>query len=292
MSLLLDVSNLWVRRGRAALLRGLSWRVAGGEHWALLGANGSGKTSLLKVLTGYMAASTGSIRLLGREYGTTDWRELRQEVGMVTSAFAASIPPTEPALETVVSGRYAQLDLWHRLTPADRRAGREWLKFVNLPDQAERPWAHLSQGERQRVLIARALIAKPRLLILDEPCAGLDPVAREHFLAWLEGVLRGGEARASAALRDPDNRTGRRAALARASGPASRSPVSVVLVTHHVEEIVPGFSHALLLRDGAAVSAGPIHEALTGRHLATAFAARVRLRRTPAGRFLPLQVLS
>ncbi len=276
------------------LLRGLSWRVAPGEHWAIVGPNGSGKTSLLKVLTGYMAASAGTIRLLGRTYGAADWRDLRQEIGIVTSAFAASIPPTEPALDTVVSGRYAQLDLWHRLTAADRRAGRQWLAFTGLAELADRPWDHLSQGERQRVLIARALIAGPRLLILDEPCAGLDPVARERFLTWLEEML------GRTAMAAPRGQKGPRAAGDARAGRGFRAgatgalsaPVSVVLVTHHLEEIVPGFSHALLLRAGTAVSAGPIREALTPAPLAAAFDARVRLRRARDGRLLPLQVLT
>lgn len=296
---LLDVSDLWVRRGRATLLRGLAWRVARGEHWAVLGPNGSGKTSLLKVLTGYMAASAGSIRLLGREYGTSDWRDLRREIGLVTSAFAASIPAAEPALETVVSGRYAQLDLWHRLTAADRREGNRWLRFVGLSAHADRPWAYLSQGERQRVLIARALIARPRLLILDEPCAGLDPVAREHFLAWLQGLLTRPGERSPPAAKVARGLPSEASQVARGlRSPVSqvarglRSPASVVLVTHHIEEIVPGFSHALLLRDGAVVSSGPIQQALTTVRLTETFATTVRVRRARHGRFLPLQVLS
>src|SRR5262249_14825269 len=152
--------------------------------------------------------------------GESDWRELRLHVGVVMSAFAAAIPPAEPALDTVVSGKYAQLDLWHAGTPADRRAARRLLGSVGLGYLAAREWAYLSPGERQRVLIARALMARPRLLILDEPCAGLDPVAREKFLRFVHALAR---RRASPAL---------------------------VLVTHHVEEIMPAFTHALLIRAG------------------------------------------
>jgi iron complex transport system ATP-binding protein len=250
MASILEVSRLRVARGRAEILRGLDWRVARGEHWAILGANGSGKTSLLKALTGYLSPTSGEIALLGRRYGACDWRELRLQIGVVTSAFAASIPPAEPALETVVSGKFAQLDLWHRTSAADRAAARRWLRFVGLAALAERPWAYLSQGERQRVLIARALMARPRLLILDEPCAGLDPVARETFLQFVDTLAR------------------------RRRGPA------LVLVTHHAEEIVPAFTHALLLRAGAAVAAGPIARVLTTRNLRATFGAELRLRRT------------
>src|ERR1019366_10829615 len=128
---------------------------------------------------------------------------------------------------TVVSGRYAQLDLWARPTRADAAGARRLLRFVGAAPLAQREWAYLSQGERQRVLIARALIARPRLLILDEPCAGLDPVAREKFLSFLDRLAR------------------------------RRGAPALVLVTHHVEEITPAFTHALLLRPGRVVAAGP-----------------------------------
>jgi iron complex transport system ATP-binding protein len=249
MAPLLDVSSLRITRGRTTLLRNVSWRVARGEHWVILGANGSGKTTLLKALTGYMPTTAGAISLLGRQFGTCDWRDLRLEVGVVTSAFALAIPPAEPALETVISGKFAQLDLWHRVTRPDRTDAMRWLRFVGLAAIAERPWAYLSQGERQRVLIARALMSRPKLLILDEPCAGLDPVAREHFLQFL-GQL-----------------TGRRHAP------------TLVLVTHHVEEISPAFTHVLLLRQGTVVKSGPRTAVLNSRNLSETFGARLRLTR-------------
>ena len=192
----------------------------------------------------------GSIALLGQQYGETDWRDLRTKVGLVTSALQQSIPPAEIALDTVISGKYAQLNLWARTTPADIRQGRRWLSHVGLEHLPTREWIHLSQGERQRVLIARALMASPKLLILDEPCAGLDPVAREDFLAFMD-------------------------ALARAPG----SP-GLVLVTHHVEEIVPAFTHALLLRGGAVAAAGPRSTTLTSARLSAIFGRPVQLRRS------------
>jgi iron complex transport system ATP-binding protein len=254
MADILSVSNLRVVRGRTEILRGLDWRVRRGEHWAILGPNGSGKTSLLRAVTGYLSPSSGEIALLGRRYGEADWRDLRLEVGIVTSALQASIPPAEAALDTVVSGRYAQLDLWARPKRAERAEGRRLLRFVGAAPLAGRAWAHLSQGERQRILIARALMARPKLLILDEPCAGLDPVAREEFLRFIESVAR------------------------RRPGPA------LVLVTHHAEEIMPAFTHALLLRDGRAFAAGPKPEVVTARGLSAAFGARIAVRRA-RGRF-------
>jgi iron complex transport system ATP-binding protein len=251
MQSILELAHLRVSRGDTEILRGVNWRVGAGEHWVMLGANGSGKTSLLKALTGYLSPTSGEISLLGRRYGACDWRELRLEIGVVTSAFAASIPPAEHALDTVVSGKFAQLDLWHRTTRADRAAALRWLRFVGLGRIAAREWAYLSQGERQRVLIARALMARPRLLILDEPAAGLDPVAREKFLQFIDGIARRHR----------------------------RHGTTLVLVTHHVEEIMPAFTHALLLRAGRVVAAGPRRAVLTAANLSHTFGAPLRLHR-------------
>ncbi len=252
---ILKVSGLCVVRGRTEILRGVDWRVQRGEHWVILGPNGCGKTSLLKSLTGYLSPSSGEIALLGRRYGETDWRELRLEIGIVTSALQASIPPAETAIETVVSGRYAQLDLWARPSRSEAAEGRRLLRFVGGAHLAQREWVHLSQGERQRILIARSLMARPKLLILDEPCAGLDPVSREEFLWFVESVAK------------------------RRAGP------SLVLVTHHAEEIMPAFTHALLLREGCVFASGPKLRVVTSRKMSGAFGARITVRRN-RGRYL------
>jgi iron complex transport system ATP-binding protein len=226
MPAILEVTGLCVERGETAILRGIDWTVGPGEHWVVLGPNGSGKTSLLKALTGYLSPTSGAVAVLGRRYGETDWRDLRRRIGLVTSALQASIPAAETARDTVVSGRYAQLDLWARTTRADRAAADRLLRFVGASHLAAREWAHLSQGERQRILIARALMARPRLLILDEPCAGLDPAAREEFLQFVDALAR------------------------KPRGPA------LIFVTHHVEEIMHAFTHALAIRDGAVFASG------------------------------------
>lgn len=260
MKPVLQLQGLRVERGHTVILRRVNWRVDAGQHWVVLGANGSGKTSLLKALTGFLPPSAGEFSVLGRRYGASDWRDLRLQIGVVTSAFAAAIPPAETAIETVISGRFAQLDLWAPVTRRHRAQAARLLARVGAAALAEREWVYLSQGERQRVLIARALMARPRLLILDEPCAGLDPVAREDFLRRVE-------------------RLGRR---------RDRGAPSLVLVTHHVEEIVPAFTHALLLRRGSVVAAGPLATVLTSRGLSAAFGSPVRLaRRTGRYRLQP-----
>jgi iron complex transport system ATP-binding protein len=160
----------------------------------------------------------------------------------------------EPALESVISGRYAMIDFWGQPNPRDRREATRILRQIECAPLAERPWGVLSQGERQRVLIGRALMAHPRLLILDEPCAGLDPAAREHFLQFLQRL-----------------------------GTRRNSP-TLVLVTHHVEEIMPVFSHVLVLKAGRVLAAGPKATLLTSRRLSLAFAAPGRLRKV-GGRY-------
>ncbi len=249
----IEVRGLRVDRD-ALILDSIDWRVDRGQHWVMLGANGSGKTSLLSVLTGYMPPTAGTIRVLGETYGRADWRELRARVGMVSSAIRQMMPPHESALDAVASGRRAMIGMWGEVAEPERRRAADILRDVEAAYLSARPWRFLSQGERQRVLIGRALIADPKLLVLDEPCAGLEPVAREHFLAFIERLLH------------------------RPGAP------TIVLVTHHVEEIVPGFSHVLVLRAGGVVAAGTRESVMTSATLSAAFDAPVRLVQT-AGRF-------
>jgi iron complex transport system ATP-binding protein len=245
---------LGVRRGTTLILDGVCWTVHAGQHWVILGANGSGKTSLLSALTGYLMPSVGEIQVLGRRYGRSDWRELRMHIGLVSSSVRQMMSETEPALETVVSGKYAMIDFWGKMTLPERRRGLKLLRQIECSYLADRPWQVLSQGERQRVLIGRALMPDPPLLILDEPCAGLDPAAREHFLQFINRL---------------------------AEGP--RAP-TLVLVTHHVEEIMPVFSHVLLLKQGRLTACGAKEEVLNSHRLSEAFDTETRLSKT-AGRY-------
>jgi iron complex transport system ATP-binding protein len=251
--LVIEVSGLVVERD-VSILRGIDWRVERGQHWVIVGANGSGKTSLLRALTGYFPPTAGTIRVLGNTYGRSDWRELRKRVGLVSSSIHQMMPEGETALAAVVSGKLAMIGHWGEVADADRATAVKILRRIEASSLAERPWLHLSQGERQRVLIGRALMADPRLLILDEPCAGLDPVAREHFLQFLERLAR------------------------------SKSAPAMVLVTHHVEEITAAFSHLMVLRQGQVIAAGPRRAVLNSKTLSAAFDAQVRLTNR-AGRY-------
>ena len=244
---LLHLHGLRVVRDRTTILDGLDWTVGRGEHWVILGRNGAGKSSLLAALTGYLTPSGGTIEVLGRSFGHSDWRELREHVGLVGAGMPRLIEPGTTAFETVLGGYRAMLNPWGRFPALAHRRARRLLASVGLSHTADRTWLQLSEGERQRTLVARAQMARPGLLILDEPCAGLDPIARDAFLATL--------AHLAAAPRGP----------------------GLVLVTHHVEEIVAGFTHALLLREGRVVAAGPLASTLTSAKLSATFGAPLRL---------------
>jgi iron complex transport system ATP-binding protein len=246
-----EVEKLRVER-EAVILHEVNWRVERGQHWVILGANGSGKTSLLSALTGYLMPSSGEIRIGNAQFGANDWRDVRRSVGLVSSSLGHRIEPEQTAFEIIASGRHAQLNNWGRVPVSEAKQAARILRQVRASHLADRPWLYLSQGERQRVLIGRALMARLRLLFLDEPAAGLDPVAREDFLKFLDALAQ-----------EPHAPT-------------------LVLVTHHVEEIAPLFTHVLLLRGGKTLAAGPREKILTSSHLSTTFGAPVSVRRTGA----------
>ena len=230
-----------VRDGNV-ILDGVDWDVGAAERWVVLGPNGSGKTTLLRVAALYMHPSAGSVQVLGAELGRVDIRGHRQRIGLVSMALADLLRPTIDALDVVVTARHGALEpWWHEYTDADRARAHELLERVGCGHLAGRTFGTLSSGERQRIQLARTLMADPGLLLLDEPMAGLDLGGREDLVARL-------------------------AALA-----ADPTTPPTVLVTHHVDEIPPGFTHTLLLRAGRIVAAGPITEVLTANRLSACF---------------------
>jgi iron complex transport system ATP-binding protein len=226
----------------AQILKGVDWTVRPQDRWVILGPNGSGKTTMFELASGYLHPTRGAVEILGQRLGRVDVRRLRERIGLVSSAVAKKLMPGVTAEGVVVSGRHAALEpWWHSYSTADHRKARGLLADAGFAEIADRPFGVLSDGERQQVLLARALINDPDLLLLDEPAAGLDMGGRERLVARLASV---------------------------ASDPLSPP---IVMITHHVEEIPAGFTHVLLLRSGRVVTAGPIHEALSAASLSEAF---------------------
>jgi iron complex transport system ATP-binding protein len=242
------VEGVTVRRAGRTIVGPIDWTVRAGERWVVLGPNGAGKTTLLEVAGTTLWPTTGWVEVLGERIGRVDARALRERIGIAGSALERDVPPELSAHAVVRTARHAALGTWwHRWEPADHERATELLGRFGLDDLAARRFGVLSSGERRRVLVARALMPAPPLLLLDEPASSLDLGAREHLVRDLGGLAG-----------DP-------------------SLAAIVLVTHHLEEVPPGFSHALLLRAGTTVAAGPIDEALTGTTLSRAFGLPIRV---------------
>lgn len=237
-------------------LQNLDWTVERGESWALVGPNGAGKTSLVRLVNGYSWPSEGEVEVLGSRFGECDLRELRRRVGTVSSLLEDWVSDNADVLELVVSGKYGATRLWKRPEEAERRRALSLLKVLGCDDQVGKKMKQLSQGEKQRVMIARTLMADADLLILDEPCEGLDLTAREKFLAGLARL-------------------------------AKEKVVTMVYVTHRTDEIPEGFANAILLKGGRVLAAGKTEEVLTGKNLTACFETKVRVRRL-GGRYYTL----
>lgn len=224
----------WHRNGKD-ILKNVSWKVQRGEHWALLGLNGSGKTSILKMITGYQWPNGGEVSVLGNLFGKTNIPELRKSIGWVSSSLDDQFHtrPSDTALEVVVSGKFASIGLYDDFTRQDVEKAQELMELLKIRHLADQNISYLSQGEKRKAMIARALMSSPRLLILDEPCNGLDIYSKEELLTTIEDLT------------------------------ASPGGPTVLYVTHHIEEIVPSISHALLIRKGEVIAQGDKKATLT-----------------------------
>lgn len=235
----IDCRGVGLRRDDNWVLRHIDWRVAPGERWVVLGANGSGKTSLVRIAALYDHPSEGVLYVLGDRLGRVDVRLLRRRIAMVSAAMTDLLSPKVEAADVVMCAIKGALEpWWHQYTASERKRALDLLAELGIGHLARHRFITLSSGERQRVLLARALMNEPDLLFLDEPTAGLDLLGREEFVEDLARVA--------------------------ASGPAT------VLVTHHLEEIPPNFTHLLMLRDGEVAACGPIEDALTEDSLSEA----------------------
>ena len=242
MTTVLDLSGVGLRRGENTILQDVWWRVVDGERWVILGPNGAGKSTLLQIAAARLHPTSGSAKVLGEPLGKVDVFELRPRIGLSSSALVDRIPGSDTVLDVVLTATYAVTGRWREEYEAqDVARAHDLLAAFGVDHLDSRFFGSLSEGERKRVQIARSLMSDPELLLLDEPAAGLDLGGREELVAAL-GELASDR----------------------------RSPV-LVLVTHHVEEIPPGFTHAMLMRSGAIEAAGSLEHALTPQHLSRAF---------------------
>ena len=233
MASILDLHIESFRRDGVDILRDLRWQIAAGQHWVVLGPNGAGKSSLLSIVAGYEWPSS----VMGHTHGQCDMRALKERIGWVSSALFGWLPPRQSARQVAATGIHATIGNWHPLSPEDLIRADDALGRIGAFAFRNKRYGVLSQGEKQRVMIARALVTDPPLLILDEPCAGLDPGARERLIDDLDRLCT------------------------YADGP------TLVLVSHHVEEIPANATHALLLKDGHCLAAGPLRSVLSDESL-------------------------
>ena len=251
----LSLDDVSVVRAGKRILTDIKWVVMPGEKWVVFGPNGSGKTSLLKLICGYLWPTEGTVSVLGHRFGYVNLQELRQRIGWVGPFLQEFIPPYQTPREIIRAGKLGIAGRFTQRVPIDYDRDIENLsRLVGCFEFLDHPYGPLSQGEKQRVLLARALVCWPNLLILDEPCDGLDIIAREVFLKILEKL----------AVLSKD--------------------LTGIYVTHHLEEITSFFTKMLILKQGKIIAAGEIEEVVTEENLSTVFDVPVKIMREN-GRF-------
>ncbi|MDA2958087.1 MAG: ATP-binding cassette domain-containing protein [Actinomycetota bacterium] len=251
----LDLRDISVVRDGRLLLDDVSLRVDSDERWLVLGANGSGKTTLVRIAAMYDHPTRGSVSVVGETLGSTDVRALRRRIGYVSASLAGDLRPALAACDVVMTARHAALEpWWHTYDDADRRRAHECLERMGVGGFSERTFGSLSSGEQQRVLLARSLMNDPDVVLLDEPSARLDLGGREELVATLSNIVD------------------------------DRSAPALVLVTHHLDEVPPRMTHALLLRSGRVMTSGHFDDVITSDNLSECFGMRLRVERRANGR--------
>ena len=234
---MIHLQGVSVIKNKNILLKEIDWHVNKGEHWSILGLNGSGKTTLLNVINGYLFPTIGYVEVLGELFGKTYIPDLRKKIGIVSTSLQHQIQDFETVLSIVLSGKFASIGLWEEVEQKDVEMAQHYMQLLHCDHLQDQQYGILSQGERQRVLIARALMANLELLILDEPCNGLDLIAREELLHFIETLS------------------------------TNKDCPTMIFVTHHVEEVLPCFEHTLLLKSGEVFKSGLTKELLTEENL-------------------------
>ena len=241
MENIIELADISWKRAQTTILHKIDWTVRKGEHWAMLGLNGSGKTTILNMINGYIWPSTGKVSVLGHSFGRVDLRELRKSIGWVSSSLQERIRPTEQTQDVVISGLHASIGLYEKPTEEQLSQAFQLMEELGCGHLFERLYQTCSQGEKQKILIARALMASPKLLILDEACNGLDFKSREALLSSISDLA------------------------------AQPHAPTLIYVTHHVEEIIPVFSHSLLIRRGNVFASGQTSQVLNSEQLSDFF---------------------
>lgn len=248
MKKIASLQEVSFRRGGQDILENINWSINLDEHWGVLGLNGSGKTSLLNIVSGYHFPSTGEVEILGNLFGKTSLPELRKEIGFVSSSLDrfAQFFTNETVERVIVSGKFASFGIYEEVVDEDWEKADSLLESFRLSYLKGKSYHQLSEGEKRRVLIARSLMSDPKILILDEPCSGLDILSREQFLESMEEVVKSG--------------------------------CHIIYVTHHIEELVKEITHVLLLKDGKIVSSGLKKDVLQDDLLSETFKVPVTIR--------------
>ncbi|MEF2964230.1 ABC transporter ATP-binding protein [Paenibacillus sp. M1] len=244
---IIEMNGVSWSRDNKLILNDINWRVNEGEHWAILGLNGSGKTTLLNMINGYIWPSRGQVSVLGLPFGTVDLRELRKSIGWVSSSFQERLYASDKTQNIVISGKHASIGLYAEPDEQDFQKAKELMERLSCSHLYDRTYQSCSQGEKQKLLIARALMPSPKLLILDEATNGLDFLSREALLSSITELA------------------------------ASPDAPSMLFVTHHIEEILPIFNKSLLIRKGEQFSQGGSKEMLTSENLSTFFETPVQV---------------
>jgi iron complex transport system ATP-binding protein len=237
--LVIILKDIHFIRGERHILTDVNLTVNPGEHWVVLGRNGSGKTTMLEMITGYQFPSRGKVHVLGNTYGECDVREVRKQIGYISQSLFEKLSLRDPVWEVVATGEYSYLRFYQAIPDTVKEKALAMLERVNLSHVQNQPLGTLSQGERKKVMLARSLMQDPQILIMDEPCSGLDLYEREKL------------------LHDIDNLRSQR--------------LTVLYVTHHIEEIMPIFTHVVLIEQGKIVANGPKRDVLTADHLYRAY---------------------